>query len=179
MYILKIYIVHTKPLVWCVRIVNANEYHSAKAQALECQRQHKRLETQQIAVQRSVIKLAGKLSAHTPLLSPVVISNSSSSNAIYTNSGNSNKYNSSFSNSSASSSNNTSNSPTRSIKYNKNDESNNNNTTNNTTGSNGNSVFYDNPTKFMSLTQKNGTGTAIGSVLHESLVLTDHSEDSR
>ncbi len=52
----------TKDLSWSARIVSASEYHEAKEQALEVQREKKRFETQRFALKRQSVKQAAILS---------------------------------------------------------------------------------------------------------------------
>ncbi len=53
--------VHTKQLSWSVRVVSSEQFLTAKAQALDCQRERKRFEQQRFAVQRAAAKVAAGL----------------------------------------------------------------------------------------------------------------------
>lgn len=52
----------SKHLIWTVRVVTPEEYHLAKTQALECQREKKKFELQRFTTKRVGIKMASKLS---------------------------------------------------------------------------------------------------------------------
>lgn len=47
---------------WAARVVSAEEFHLAKTQALECQREKKRFEQQRFALQRCSIQQAARIS---------------------------------------------------------------------------------------------------------------------
>ena len=51
----------TKQLAWSVRVVSPEQFHTAKAQALDCQRERKRFEQQRYAVHRCANKVAAGL----------------------------------------------------------------------------------------------------------------------
>lgn len=46
---------------WSVRVVTAEQYQTAKAQALDCQRERRRFEQQRFAVQRCAARTAASL----------------------------------------------------------------------------------------------------------------------
>lgn len=50
-----------KNLNWSARVLSIEEYHSAKTQALECQREKKRFEQQRIAMKRCCTRRAARL----------------------------------------------------------------------------------------------------------------------
>lgn len=52
---------HTKVLSWSVRVVSAEQFQAAKAQALELQRERRHFEQQRFAVHRSAVRLAATL----------------------------------------------------------------------------------------------------------------------
>ena len=54
--------VRSKTLSWAARVVSAEEFHLAKTQALECQREKKRFEQQRFALQRCAIQQAARTS---------------------------------------------------------------------------------------------------------------------
>jgi hypothetical protein len=49
--------VRTKQLSWSVRVVSSDQYHVAKAQALDVQRERKKFELQRFAVQRCAVHM--------------------------------------------------------------------------------------------------------------------------
>jgi hypothetical protein len=53
--------VRTKQLAWSVRVVSAEQFHTAKAQALGCQRERRRFEQQRFAVQRCAARAVASL----------------------------------------------------------------------------------------------------------------------
>jgi hypothetical protein len=53
--------VRTKQLAWSVRVVSAEQFHTAKAQALDCQRERRRFEQQRFAVQRCAARAVASL----------------------------------------------------------------------------------------------------------------------
>lgn len=65
-------IVHAKQLSWVSKVVTAEEYHSAKTQALECQREKKRFEQQRHAFHRSAVRQAATLSGGVTYGSSVI-----------------------------------------------------------------------------------------------------------
>ncbi len=66
--------VRSKSLSWTARVVSAEEFHLAKTQALECQREKKRFEQQRFALQRCATQQAARISGvlvHDSSIEPV------------------------------------------------------------------------------------------------------------